>query len=305
MSIGIGNAKSIFLGEHFVVYGCKAIGFGLDKKIEVEISKSEELIYEFSVDKKVRSAIELLQRLLRVGNFRIKVKQSEIPVSSGLGSSAALLVAVIRAISVEFRLNLSSSKICDLAYEAEKIFHGSPSGIDNTLAVYGGFISFQKRAGRNSIKPLRLAKPIHLVFIDTGKRSGTKTMVSKVRIWKERNEKTFSKLLKQESAIIVQAVKCLETGKYKRLGELMNLNQNLLNIIGASDAENEEVISAARTAGALGAKLVGAGGGGFCIALVKNKIEADNLIKSLNTKYKCFYCLVNNSLIGGQKQNLY
>jgi len=79
MSIGTGNAKSIFLGEHFVVYGSKTIGFGLDKKIKVEIKKSEKLRYEFSPDKKVKLAVELLQRLLKTGNFSIRIKQSEFP----------------------------------------------------------------------------------------------------------------------------------------------------------------------------------------------------------------------------------
>jgi len=277
------------------VYGSKAIGFGLDKKIKVEIKKSEKLKYEFSPDKKVRLAVKLLQRLLEVGNFRIKIKQSEIPVSSGLGSSAALLVAIIRAISAEFSLNLNDNKVCDLAHETEKIFHGNPSGIDNTLATYGGFISFQKKVCGNSIKPLRLKKPINFVFIDTGKGSDTKTMVAKVRKWKEHNEKIFSKLLNRESVIITRAIECLKTGNYKKLGELINLNQNLLEVIGVSDIKNEKVILAVRAAGALGAKLVGSGGGGFCIALVKNRKEADNLIKSLNKKYKCFYCFIKNS----------
>jgi len=119
-------------------------------------------------------------------------------------------------------------------------------------------------------------------------------MVAKVRKWKEHNKKIFLKLLNQESAIITQAIKYLETGKHKRLGELMNLNQDFLEVIGVSDIKNEKVILAARAAGALGAKLVGSGGGGFCIALVKNRKKAGSLIKSLNKKYRCFYCFIKN-----------
>lgn len=275
------------------MYRGKAIGFGLDKKIEVEIKKSEKLRYEFSADKKVRFAIKLLQKLLKIGNFKIKIKQSEIPVASGLGSSAASLVAVIRAISAEFNLNLDDKKVCNLAYEAEKIFHGSPSGIDNALATYGGFISFQKKARGNFIKHLKIKKPIHFVFIDTGKRGNTKIMVAKIKRWKKLNEKVFYKFLNQESVIITKAIRCLKAGNYKELGELMNLNQNLLKIIGASGRENNKVISAARAAGALGVKLVGAGGGGFCLALVKNKKEAVKFTKLLTKEYRCFYCLVN------------
>jgi len=293
--IGIGYGKTIFLGEHFVVYGCKAIGFGLDKEVRVRVEKSPQMNLKSIGEKRVKKAINLLKQELNVGNFSIQIVHSEIPVASGLGSSAALGVATIRALSKEFHLNLSDEEVCKITYKWEKVFHDTPSGIDNTLATYGGAIIFQKRLSgksENVIKKIKLGKPLHVIIADTGVIRKTEDLVRQVSTLKEKNENLFQKLLETENELVKRAVRYLRVGKLKEIGELMNINHGLLNALGVSHLENEKIVNLARNAGALGAKVVGAGGGGCCIALAKNKKSAMNILDSLSRKYRAFYSKV-------------
>lgn len=292
MAIGVGNAKTIFLGEHFVVYGGQAIGFGLDKKIEVEVVRSAEMVFDFNADTTLRLAGKRIQNLLGVGNFEIKIVDSRIPAAGGLGSSAALAVAIIRAVSGEFQLDLDDKKVCDLAYEAEKIFHGTPSGIDNTLSVWGGCVLFQKRQGGNLIERLSIKGSLPLVLIDTGVKGQTKELVAQVRSLINKDKRWFGDLFKKEQQIVEEAIICLAKGDLAGLGQLMNLNQDLLRQIGVSHPKNDQVISLAQSFGALGAKLVGAGGGGYCVALMKSAAEAADLIEGLKNSYSCFFANV-------------
>ena len=293
MAVGIGRAKTIFFGEHFVVYGCKAIGFGLDKKIKVEVKKAAKMKIDFVVDEKIEKALEVLKRSLGTGNFEIGIKSSEIPVASGLGSSVAFNVATARALSEEFGLGLTDQKICDLAFETEKIFHGTPSGIDNTLSTFGGSILFQKRPGKNLIQRLKIGSPLHLVMIHSGVKGETKEMVEKVGIFKRQNEEIFSQILNIESKIVDGAVASIEKGGHERLGALMDINHTLLRMIGVSSPENEKIVSIAKENGALGAKIIGAGGGGFCIALMKDEKDSLKLVEIMEKQYRCFYNLVS------------
>lgn len=292
MAVGTGKAKTIFLGEHFVVYGCKAIGFGIDKKIEVEVKRSSSFEICFDADESAKKSLEFLKNSLGVTNFKINIKSSEIPIASGLGSSAALNVAAVRALSGEFDLGLTDQQVCDLAFEAEKIFHGNPSGIDNTLSTFGGSIVFQKRPENNLIEHLQIGAPLHLVMAHSGIKSGTKNMIDKVRAFKDKNETAFSDILNAESIIVEQAITSIKEGEHKKLGELMNANHKFLNAIGASHIENEKIILIAREYGALGAKIVGAGGGGFCAILMEDRGSALVLMDALKKRYQCFYNLV-------------
>lgn len=292
MAIGTGRGKIIFFGEHFVVYGCKAIGFGLEKKIIVEVKKTAQPEIGFSADKNCKRAVNFFKSLVKKQNFTINIKSSEIPPASGLGSSAAFNVAAIRALSEEFGLGLENMQINNLAFEAEKIFHGTPSGIDNILATFGGAAVFQKKTGNNLIKPLRIKTPLHLVMADSGITGQTLIMVNKVRALKEKNEKIFSNILATEAMIVNLAVQAVKKGDLQKLGSLMNINHGLLNAIGVSHIECEKIISICRENGALGAKISGGGGGGFCAALMENKKSALALAKILKKQCRCFYALI-------------
>jgi len=292
MAIGIGYGKIIFFGEHFVVYGCEAIGFGLNKKIEVEIVNTPSFEIVFKADEKVKKAIKIFQKQLGIKNFSVKITNTDIPIASGLGSGAALSVAIIRALSNEFNLRLTNKQVCSLTFEAEKLFHGTPSGIDNTLATFGGAIIFKKRQRNNLIKHLLVGSPLHLVIINTGIKSGTKYMVDKVLNLKDKNPAVFLKIMDAEKLIVKMASNAINKGEIEKIGALMNANHGLLNAIGVSHIENERIVAIARENGALGAKLVGAGGGGFCMALMEDKESALKLVEIMGKQYHCFYNLI-------------
>ena len=279
MGKGTGCAKSILFGEHFVVYGLPAIGVGLSKKIEVEITKATHTRLESShVDANLLSGLDAIRNSMGIkDNFVIKVK-SEIPVASGLGSSAAVSVAFVRALSDEYKLNLPEDKICAYAFEAEKVFHGNPSGMDNNLAICGGAIIFQKKPEGVSITPLKIGKPMHLVIGVTGKKKkSTAQLVSEVKSKKERYPELFHFMFEAEKKLIELAIKAIEQGKLDEVGEMMNFNQGFLSAMGVSSRENKDIIYAARELGALGAKITGAGYGGSCVILAKSEKNAEEI----------------------------
>jgi len=292
MAIGSANGKTIILGEHFSVYGSKVIGFGIAKKIDVEICKSPEMDFEFVADEKVKKSVEIIKENLGIGNFRVRIVNSEINIGSGLGSSASLMVAIIRAANIEFGLNLDNARINTTAHKAEKIFHGTPTGIDNTLATYGGAVILQKTTDGPVVERPVIKKPLHIVLVDTGIKKDTLRMVQLVKDFKDRNEAIFLTLLDQASALANEAINNIKNGENAKLGPLMDENQELLAAIGVSHPEIDRVIGIARESGALGAKLVGAGGGGFCAALASDESAAKMIINKLGARYYCFYNLI-------------
>ncbi|MDD5337015.1 MAG: mevalonate kinase [Candidatus ainarchaeum sp.] len=283
MGKGYGCAKSILFGEHFVVYGLPAIGVGLSKKIEVEISKAPHTLLESShVDANLLAGLDAIKNAMGIkDNFVIRIK-SEIPVASGLGSSAAVSVAFVRALSEEYKLNLSDEKVNAYAFEAEKVYHGNPSGMDNNLAMCGGAIIFQKKPEGASITPLRIGKPMNLVIGVTGKKKkSTAQLIAEVKLKKEKYPELFHYLFEAEKNLIDLAIKAIEHGKLEEVGELMNLNQGFLSAMGVSSRENKDIIYAAREMGALGAKITGAGYGGSCVILAKNEKNAEEIAEEI------------------------
>mgnify|MGYP001183527310 FL=1 len=171
MGKGAGYAKAILFGEHFVVYGLPAIGIALSKKIEVEVAKSPHMKIEAShADGNLIKGMDAIKGAMGIAeNFLVKVN-SEIQIGSGLGSSAAISVAFARAVSDELKMGITDEQASSYAYEAEKIYHATPSGIDNNLAARGGAIHFQKSEGGNKIVPLKIGKPLWVAIGNTGKK---------------------------------------------------------------------------------------------------------------------------------------
>lgn len=286
MSTGIGYGKTILFGEHFVVYGLPAIGISLSKKTEIEIEKANEMKIEGAIKKEiVLQGLEAIKKAMQMNsNFKVKIK-SEFPIGSGLGSSAALSVAFVRALNDEFKLGLANEQVSAYAYEGEKVFHGTPSGIDNTLATFGGAIFFQKKnppIGGNIIKPLKIAKPFHIVVANAGARKFTTSeIICAVRKRKENYPKIYESLFACAIEITNAAIKSIENGNLEELGELMDINHGLLSAIGVSSIRNEKIIAMAREFGAFGAKITGAGCGGNCVILAKNKKNAEEIATEL------------------------
>jgi mevalonate kinase len=276
--------KVILFGEHAVVYGRPAIAVpvkGVRAWAKVEDSPGQTLIRaldigkEFSLseappDDPLRLAVELTLNFLelpRATGFTITIT-SEIPIARGLGSGAAVSTAIVRALASYFGRELAPDEVSAIVYEVEKIYHGTPSGIDNTVIAYESPVFFIKNQ-----KPVlfKAQKPFNIIIGDTGISSSTKEVVLWVRKRWEENKPWHEKLFDRIGEIVLSGRKAAEEGDLKRMGELMDENHRLLVELGVSCPELDRLVEAAKRAGALGAKLSGAGWGGNIIALVEEE----------------------------------
>lgn len=202
---------------------------------------------------------------------------STIPVASGLGSGAAVSIALIRALGLHMNHPLANEQVNELAYEIEKLHHGRPSGIDNTVIAYNMPVYFIKG---QPIETLKTGRPFTIVIGDTGIPALTKESVGEVRrLWLEDThhfEKTFDEI----AQVSLSARHSIESGKPELLGELMDQNHTLLQELTVSSPELDKLVIAAREAGALGAKLSGGGRGGNMIASVE-QAKAESVAKAL------------------------
>jgi hydroxymethylglutaryl-CoA reductase len=286
--VGVGFAKVILLGEHSVVYGRHAIAFPLPittRAVVEDAGQGVELIiprwgveYQLAKPPEQRRSFEraagaILDKLgLTQRNIRIEVFP-DVPRGMGLGGSAALAVAIVRALDKHFRLGLTDAQVNELAYVSEEIAHGKPSGIDNTMATYGRPLLY-RRGTPPLVQPLKLPKPLTFVVGLTQAEGLTAKTVGDVREAHDRNPKLYEKIFDDIDALALQAVPALERHDLATIGDLMNICQGLLNALQVSTPDLERLIAIAREAGALGAKLTGGGGGGAMIALCDAETKA-------------------------------
>ncbi|MDW8048786.1 MAG: mevalonate kinase [Nitrososphaerota archaeon] len=289
--------KVILFGEHFVVYGKPALATAIDMRVTVKARpRRDARIFVNSIDVKVSgycdgdvihicdgdskagrklepifSVVRHFQNVTgKSGGVELEIK-SEIPASSGLGSSAAVSVASASALDRLFNTGLSRDEIFKISMEAEKIVHGNPSGIDPAASIYGGFILYQKGKG---VERLDLDIDLPIIIGDTQMERSTGEMVNRVSQLRTRYPALIDKIVCLGEEIVTQALEALKNRNLEALGEIMNINHSLLNAIGVSNMRIERLVQAARDAGALGAKLTGAGGGGCIIALgTRDKIS--------------------------------
>ena len=280
--------KVILFGEHFVVKGKPAIAVALSPRIHVTVKKpvnegnkiiivSKNTGYKLVLDPLTLEVLELNGKLLQLKKILEELRRlssslkpafieihSEIPVAAGLGSSASLAVAFTAAYSRFIGLELSREEISRIAFEAEKIVHGKPSGIDNTIATYGGAILY--RGGTFSRIRVGDIKD-YFIIADTGVPRSTREAVLRVLDLYERYPRILEHVYMAAERIVEEAKTALEEADTVRLGELMNINHGLLSAIGVSGLELEQLVHVARKNGALGSKITGAGIGGAIIAL--------------------------------------
>ena len=186
-----------------------------------------------------------------------------------MGASAAQCTSLARALNEELNLNLDDEEINEAAYEGEKGYHGTPSGIDNTASTYGGLIWFMKNlsGGKNTIERLKAAQKMHLVISNTGITASTAEVVADVRKLKEENPDRFDKIFKKYEEIAINAKDALIKGDKITVGKLMNQNHKLLQEITVSSEFNDKIVEIALSNGAIGTKMTGTGRGGLVIAL--------------------------------------
>jgi len=282
-----GYGKVILIGEHSVVYGTHAVAAPIHLAMQAKVWESDNgvhlLIPRWGVEEKIQPGADhkysiykslelILERLkLRERNMKIEVLPN-IPRAVGLGGSASLAVAIIRALDAYFDLNLSDANVNQLAYESETLVHGSASGIDNTMATYGRFTLFRKN-DPPLMKDILVKESIPIVIGLTGVESLTAKMVSQVRNAWNNNQNLYDRIFREIDELALQSVGAIESGNIRQLGELMNINQGLLNALQVSSKDLEVLIDIARRNGAIGAKLTGAGGGGAMIALCPDEQE--------------------------------
>jgi len=191
---------------------------------------------------------------------------STIPVASGLGSGAAVSVALIRSLSAFLGQPLSDEKVSDIAFEVEKLHHGTPSGIDNTVITYARPVYFVKG---QPIATFSVGRPFTIIIGDTGIPAPTKESVGDVRRLWEADSARWEKVFDEVGRIAKRAKEWMENGEWDALGNLMDQNHALLQEMTVSSPQLDKLVKAARAAGASGAKMSGGGRGGNMIALVK------------------------------------
>lgn len=204
-------------------------------------------------------------------DLRLTIR-STIPVASGLGSGAAVSTAIVRALAQWAGARLDPAEVNALVYEAEKLHHGTPSGIDNTVVVYQQPVYFVRG---EPLQTFRVARSFTVVIGNTGIASPTKIAVGDVRKSWEIDRAQYEAWFDRIGVIVRQARSAIEFGAIEQLGPLMDRNQALLRGLNVSSVELERLIFAARQAGASGAKLVGGGRGGNMIALVNERTVED------------------------------
>src|SRR3989338_2281379 len=287
MQMATACGKTILFGEHFVVYGLPAIACSVSSKTTVIAKKAQKAGIKVKARKGghnteflTKVSAVLAKQLGIVDGIELEVS-TELPIGVGVGSSAAFSVAATRALAGTIGKNLGNDDVSRIAYEGEKVAHGAPSGIDNTVATYGGLVWFKKNleGGANALERLKAKKPLDVVIGSCPRKGTTKELVEAVRARKEKNPEKFERLFADAEHLVAQAKEALLKGNEQKIGELMNENHALLKEIGVSTKELDAMCKAALKAGALGAKLTGAGGGGSMIALCPGK--QDEVAKAL------------------------
>jgi mevalonate kinase len=262
--------KVILLGEHSVVFGLPAIAAAIDRRLEVRVRFDGGIS---SPDPKLLRAVEVAARDLELDPARLRVEvASDIPPACGLGSSAALSLALVRALASLGGRAASDEEIRTRASRVEDVFHGTASGVDVAASASGGVVWFE-RSNPPTIEPLRPARPVDLVVGLSGDPRSTAGPVSRLRERHARRPELYGRLFELAGHVVRAGREALLAGDWESLGTLMDTAQGLLNAFGVSTPALEHMLAIARGAGALGAKLSGAGGGGVIIALAPGIAE--------------------------------
>ncbi len=288
--MAFGPGKVILLGEHGAVYGQPALAAPISRGVRVFAEPAESLEFDLPDDLSEAQTDALERAFSRAakltGHPKVSITvESDLPVSMGLGSSGALSVAVARVLLQAKNGGKvpEAKKVEAIALALEKEFHGTPSGVDHTTSARGTMVLYTKGV----VKEVKATKPVKVLIAMVGARTATKVTVGALRErqakWAARYRRVFEDIgqLAREGAVAAKK------GDLELLGDLMNMNQGFLNGLGLSSERLEAMIYKLRAAGALGAKLTGAGGdGGAVIALFK---EPEPIVKRLREEgIDCF-----------------
>ncbi len=296
MTTATAPGKIILFGEHSVVYGRPALAVPVNQVkavCQIEAGRlgqgieiiAQDLDQQFNlrnapIDDPLAAVVRQTLATLALSatpDLVIKVT-STIPIARGLGSGAAISTAIVKALGEYFRQPFTPQVISEIAFEVEKIHHGTPSGIDNSVVAFGQPIFFQKG---QTITQLKVHTPLTFVIGDTGIKSPTRQVVADLRARRARDVDLYEGYFDEMAAIVIQARDAIEGGRLRAIGKYMTENHAILDKIGVSSPELNQLVEAALQAKALGAKLSGAGWGGNMIALASAE-EAQTVAQALN-----------------------
>jgi len=283
MGDGSGYGKVILFGEHFAVYNLPSIVSAIDKATTATIERWEGPGWSLDdyrpatpgyKEEKLEQQRESIDRILKAAGIDLTKNPIKITfggdlvAASGIGASAASCVALARALSDEFGLGLSDDRVNEIAYEGERAYHGTPSGVDNTAATYGGLLWFVRG---KPIERIPIKRPVEIVMGNTGIVANTEAAVAGVRERKQKYPEKYDNIFKEAEELAYIARKAFVDYDLRAVGRLMDENHGLLQEIRVSCKELDFLVELARQHGAFGAKLTGGGLGGNMVALTPGK----------------------------------
>ncbi|MHA1720702.1 MAG: mevalonate kinase [Promethearchaeota archaeon] len=313
-SMASAPGKCILFGEHAVVYGFPALSMAIDILSYCKISEIDQNgiflhleNYNYNEKfadindlyskipqkfKQIALGIKLISEKYKIIIDKIKIKiSSELWAESGLGSSASSSIALLGALNDFYKLNLEKEDISNLAFEMEKHVHGKPSGIDNTTCSRGGLIFYEN----HDFQRFEFLNQFKILIIYTGKTHDTKEAIENVKKFCDEEPKLSRELFNKIKIVTKKGFDNLKKGNMIEIGNLMNLNQQILNQLRLSTADIEKIVNISNSNNAYGSKLTGAGMGGCVISIgeitdleiiqKKLKIEGfDSIITSINNQ---------------------
>jgi len=298
----VGFGKLIIFGEHFVVHNERpALVGALEAYTTCEVQIEDESKWTTGLivvderpavpgykDEKKDEMLAATKLVLQ--HFGVDCEKRAIRVHfggplcavSGVVASASSCVALARALSEALGRNCTEVEINAAAFEGEKGYHGTPSGIDNTAATYGGLLRFQRSSKGPIFETQTLEAPCLVVFASTGITSSTTEVVGDVRKKKESNPEWFEKLQSKYDDVYARGLKSLKAGNMKEVGKICDENHAILQDLGVSCKELDDLVLCARKAGAAGAKLAGTGRGGLMFAVCEDEASQAQVFQALS-----------------------
>jgi len=304
--------KLILLGEHFVVYHKPALVGAVACYTDCEATVTPVTSSSSSTEGKkapLGPGLTVVDHRPAVPNYKVqKAEEGEAAIklvldhlkidyktqnhvhlifggdltcASGIGASAAQVVSLARALKYELPLQMTEDEINAAGYEGEKGYHGTPSGIDNTAATFGGLLKFQRTDGAPIFEKYKIQTPVRIVYASTGITASTTKVVGDVRAKKEADPAWFDNLLQQYLALVQPAEQAVLNNDMAKLGQLLNQNHALLQQLTVSCPELDHLVEVARNAGAVGAKMSGTGRGGLMLALTPTVELQDAVAQAL------------------------
>ncbi len=298
MATGSGKGKAILFGEHFVVYGLPAMAAGIASVTTAKITRVRSFGWKLVdnrpampgyKEKKYEEQKVSIDNMLKHLNidttktgFQIDL-EGDLVCASGIGASAASCVAIARALSDEYSLGLDDDQVNETAFIGETGYHGTPSGLDNTVSTFGGLIWFERdlSGGPPKFEKLKLGKAANLVIASTGLTASTKVVVGDVSKKKEADPDWFDSISREYLQLVNEAKMALIGLDFDKVGALMNKNHELLQQLTVSCKELDNLVTVARDNGAIGAKMTGTGRGGNMIALAPDEATMNKIAEAL------------------------